>query len=145
MSRQYPAKPVLAVSGVVLAQGEVLLVKRGTPPLRGAWSLPGGVVELGENIEQALAREIFEETGLLIQMGPLLEVVERIMPDNQGRMEYHYVILNYVCRAEHLPPRPGDDAAEARWTPKVMLPHLGITSETLRIIERALAAFPTTI
>ena len=137
MGRRYPELPVLGVGGVVLAGDQVLLVKRGHPPSQGLWSLPGGAVELGESLPAALAREVREETGLSVRVGPLLGVFERLLKDDQGRLEYHYVLLDYLCWADLAAPRAGDDAAEARWVPWGELELLGLAPDTLQVIRQA--------
>ena len=129
--------PVLSVAGVVLAGDQVLLVKRGRPPAKGIWSIPGGAVEVGETLQAALVREIREETGVKVEVGPLVEVVERILPDPHGKMEYHYVILDYLCFAPLSEPRAGSDAAQARWVAFGELSQAGLTPDTERVVRRA--------
>jgi len=137
MGRHYPQMPVLSVAGVVMAGDQVLVVKRGRPPAQGIWSIPGGGVEVGESLHDALVREIKEETGLDIQVGPLVEVVERILPDAKGRVEYHYVILDYLCFAESLEPQAGSDAADARWVPFERISQAQLTPDTEAVVRRA--------
>lgn len=139
MGRRYPDRPVLGVGAVVLAGEQVLLVKRGSPPSQGLWSLPGGAVELGESLTQAVAREVREETGLAVEVGPLLGVFERLLKDAQGRLEYHYILLDYLCQAHLTPPRAGDDAAEARWVALADLERAGLTPDTIQVIRKAAA------
>ena len=128
---------MLGVGGVVLAEGQVLLVRRRNPPGQGLWSLPGGAVEAGERLDEACAREVREETGLEVAVGPLLGVFERLLKDPQGRLEYHYVLLDYHCTALLLPPTPGDDAADARWVRLSDLDQAGLTTDTMRVILQA--------
>ncbi|KMY66701.1 NUDIX hydrolase [Desulfocarbo indianensis] len=137
MGRRYPDRPVLSVAGVVLAGDRVLLVKRGRPPAQGIWSVPGGAVEAGESLSQALQREIMEETGVAVQVGPLVEVVERMLADSEGRLEYHYVILDYLCRASLVEPQAGSDAAAARWVAFEELAQAGLTPDTEAVVRRA--------
>src|SRR5438552_13789207 len=96
--REYPVRPIVGVGAVVLDGDRVLLVKRAHEPLKGEWSLPGGAVEVGETLEAAVAREVREETCLEVEVGPLVEVVNRIVRDPGGRVEYHFVIVDYLCR-----------------------------------------------
>jgi mutator protein MutT len=137
MGRHYPAMPVLSVAGVVMAGGQVLLVKRGQAPAKGIWSIPGGAVEVGETLHEALVREIMEETGVPVEVGPLVEVVERILPDADDRIEYHYVILDYLCHAQPVEPKAGSDAAQARWVPFEELDQAGLTPDTEAVVRRA--------
>jgi ADP-ribose pyrophosphatase YjhB (NUDIX family) len=137
MGRRYPAAPVVGVAGVVLAGERVLLVRRANPPSQGLWSLPGGAVELGEGLAAALVREVREETGLTVRVGPLVEVVERVQADGEGAVEYHYVLLDYLCAAEPAQPRAGDDAAEARWVELARLGEAGLTPDTARVVRKA--------
>lgn len=137
MGRRYPERPVVGVGGIVLAGDQVLLVKRGAPPSQGLWSLPGGAVRVGEGLKEACAREVMEETGIAVAVGPLVEVFERVLRDGQGRVEYHYVLHDYLCHALPDKPRAGDDAAEARWVALADLDKAGLTPDTDRVIRRA--------
>ncbi len=139
VARRYPGAPVVGVGGVVVSSRGVLLVKRGRPPSRGLWSIPGGAVEVGESLAAAVAREVAEETGLEVRVGPLLEVVERILRDRRGRVEYHYVLLDYLCFAAPDEPAAGSDAAAARWVEVAELGRWGLTPDTLGVIEKGLA------
>ena len=116
MKREYPQFPITAVSGAVFdLQGRILLVCRANPPAQGKWSLPGGVVQLGETLEGALKREISEECGLEIQVGPIVCASSRIIHDEENRIRYHYVLLDYLCRSDSGEVTVGSDASEARW------------------------------
>lgn len=137
MPRRYPEFPVVGVSGVVLAGDRVLLVKRGAEPHKGLWSLPGGAVETGEGLAVACAREVAEETGIAVEVGPLVEVVERVQKDERGRVEYHYVLLDYLCLAKPDQPHAGDDAADARWVALGSLSGAGLTPDTLAVVSKA--------
>jgi 8-oxo-dGTP diphosphatase len=98
-SRQYPTRPVVGVGAVVLMDdGRVVLVRRGHEPLKGQWSLPGGGLELGETLQAGTAREVLEETGLVVEVGPVIEVFDRILLDEMGRVGYHFVLVDYLCR-----------------------------------------------
>jgi 8-oxo-dGTP diphosphatase len=128
---------VLGVGALTIEDGRILLVERGNAPLKGYWSLPGGGVETGERLEEAIRREVREETGLEIQVLELLEIFERIMPDAEGRIEYHYVLIDYICR-----PTGGDlcaatDASRCGWFREDELASLKITAGTVTVIEKA--------
>ncbi|MEW5914655.1 MAG: NUDIX hydrolase [Thermodesulfobacteriota bacterium] len=139
MGRRYPQRPVVGVGGIVLALDQVLLVQRGAPPSKGLWSLPGGAVRVGESLREACAREVAEETGVAVSVGPLVEVFERILRDPDGRVEYHYVLHDYLCTAPLTPPQAGDDAADARWAPLAELDRAQLTPDTQRVILAAAA------
>ena len=96
-TRQYPDRPIVGVGAVIMRDGEVLLVKRRFEPLAGTWSLPGGTVEVGETLEAGLRREMREETGLDVEIGPVIEVFDRIMLDDSRRVQYHFVLIDYLC------------------------------------------------
>jgi 8-oxo-dGTP diphosphatase len=113
--REYPDRPVVGVGGVVIHEGRVLLVKRGGEPLKGQWSLPGGVVEVGEALASAVARELREETGLDVEVGPMVDVVDRVLRDASGRVQYHYVLVDFLCRPSGGVLRAATDADAAAW------------------------------
>jgi ADP-ribose pyrophosphatase YjhB (NUDIX family) len=136
MGREYPAYPVLAVGGIVWDRDRVLLVRRAKEPGRGQWSIPGGGVRLGERLEAAVEREVKEETGLRVRAIQRVHVVERIVP-HEGRIRYHYVIVDYACRLEEGTLEAGSDAAEVGWFEPTELDGLGLSKETLRVIELA--------
>jgi ADP-ribose pyrophosphatase YjhB (NUDIX family) len=135
--RRYPRRPILGVGAIILDRDRVLMVERGRPPLQGMWSLPGGVLEAGETLEQGLRREILEETGLEIQPHGVVEIFERIMRDAEGRPEYHYVVIDYLCSATGGALRAASDSANAVWVPRRALGRLHITKGTLPVIEKA--------
>lgn len=138
MSRRYPDRPFLGVGAIIVDAGRVLLCRRGKQPYLGYWSIPGGAVEAGEPIIEALRREVREETGLEVEIVRLAEVFERITPDADGRTEYHYVLIDYLCRFESGTLVAGDDAAEVRWFARAELASLEITPGSLDVIERTL-------
>ena len=115
--REYPEAPRVGVGAVVLKDGHVLLVRRDRPPAEGKWSIPGGLVHLGETTEAAAVREVAEECGLDVRLQGLAGVVERIISDPDGRVQYHYVLIDYVAVLESGELHPGSDAADARWVP----------------------------
>ena len=116
----------------------VVLVKRGHEPLKGEWSLPGGTVDVGETLAEALVREVLEETGLQVVVGPLVEVLDRVHRGQDGRIEYHFVLLDYRCRVVSGTLAPGSDASDARWATTVDLPRYGLSDSALRVISKAL-------
>lgn len=116
---------------------EVLLVERGKEPLKGFWSLPGGILEIGEKLTDGIRREVREETGLEIEVLSVFEVFERIMPDSRGRAEYHYVLIDYLCRVAGGSLRAGSDVSAAAWVGREQLRDYRITEGTLDVVERA--------
>lgn len=142
-SRQYPARPLLGVGALILEGARVLLVERGKPPLVGYWSLPGGLVETGERLEDALAREVFEETGLRVTADSIATVFERIMPDESGSCEYHYVLIDFYCTVVGGDVRAGDDSTRAEWFDINALDDMLLTAGTRDVI-RACCARPAT-
>ena len=139
-SRRYPDRPILGVGAVILREDSVLLVERGQEPLKGYWSLPGGVVEVGETLEEALRREIREETNLEVDIVQVIEVFERIMRDADGRPEYHYVLIDYLCRARPGTASPASDAAKVAWIQRASVSALKITEGSPPVIEKAFLA-----
>ena len=137
-TRQYPDRPVVGVGAVIVADGKVVLIRRRFEPLKGQWSLPGGAVELGETLEDSVAREILEETGLDIEVGPVIEVFDRIITDDESRVEYHYVLVDYLCWpiADEL--RAGSDVDAAVLVDRSELGPYQLTKKATAVIERAL-------
>jgi 8-oxo-dGTP diphosphatase len=135
--RRYPDQPILSVGAVVIDGDRVLLVKRGQEPLKGQWSLPGGVVEAGEELPAAVAREVAEETSLQVEVGPVVEILDRITRDDAGRVEYHYVILDYLCRPLGGLLACGSDADDARWVDRADLEIYQLTAKVKSAIARA--------
>jgi 8-oxo-dGTP diphosphatase len=130
----------LGVGALIIRRGSILLVERGREPLKGYWSLPGGLVEPGELLEQALVREVREETGLRVRAARMFEIFERIMRDDNGRAEYHYVLADYLCKLEGGELRPGDDVSRAEWVRRADLSDYRLTEGTLTVIEKAFDA-----
>jgi len=121
---------------VIIDGDRVLLVKRAHEPLKGEWSLPGGVVEVGETLEAALIREVREETCLGVTVGPVVEVLDRIGRDTADRVEYHFVIVDYLCRVAGGTATCGSDAAEVGWAERSDLASYGLTSAATAVIEK---------
>ena len=134
MKREYPDRPIVGVGAVIIDAGRVLLVKRGAPPLLGEWSLPGGVVEIGETLRAAAEREAREETGLIVQAGEVLEVLDRIIPGEQGRAQYHYVLIDFLCRLAGGELRAGGDAADAAWAKEDELKKFKLEKPAIQVI-----------
>ena len=140
MDRLYPPRPLVGVGGVVVtADGQVVLVRRATEPLAGQWSLPGGAVELGETLASALAREVLEETGLEVDVGPLVDVIDRIFTDDAGRVRHHYVLVDYLCRPRGGQLEAGSDADEVAAVEPASLEAYGLDTRTRAMIERAVS------
>jgi ADP-ribose pyrophosphatase YjhB (NUDIX family) len=123
---------------VVVDGDRVLLVRRANEPLKGEWSLPGGAVEVGETLAVAVAREVLEETGLEVEVGPLVEVLDRIRPDPDGRVRYHYVLIDYLCRPVGGTLGCSSDAADVRWTAVAELGEYGVADSAIAVIRKAL-------
>jgi 8-oxo-dGTP diphosphatase len=137
-SRRFPSRPLLGVGALIFAGTRVLLVERGKAPLEGLWSLPGGLVETGERLEDAVAREVLEETGLRVSVEAMATVFERIMPDTAdaaNRPEYHYVLIDFYCKVLGGDLRPGDDSRRAEWFDLSTLADLPMTAGTREVIE----------
>jgi len=135
--RRYPKHPLVGVGAILLRRDRILMAQRGKEPLKGWWSLPGGALELGESLHDAVCREVLEETGLEIVPLGVFEIFERIMRDAAGAPEYHYVLIDYVCRVTGGKLFPGDDVCAVEWVRRRELPSLQITEGTLAVIEKA--------
>src|SRR5262249_35753464 len=137
--REYPDRPIVGVGAVIVHQGRVLLIKRGSPPLLGEWSLPGGAVELGETLRAAAEREAREETGLIVTAGEVLEVLDRIVPGKNGAPQYHYVLVDFLCTVQGGELRAGGDAADAKWAGESDLAGYKLEMPALEVISKAFA------
>jgi mutator protein MutT len=138
-TRRYPSRPFLGVGALIIEDGRILLVERGKEPLKGFWSIPGGIVETGEKLEEGIRREVREETGLDVEPYSMFEIFERIIPDVEGRPEYHYVLIDYLCRRLSGEPGAASDVSRVAWVSEPELSRFRITEGTLGVIERAFA------
>jgi 8-oxo-dGTP diphosphatase len=138
MSREFPDRPIVGVGGVVVDNGRAVIVKRAHEPRRGEWSLPGGIVELGETLTQAARREIKEETGLDVEIGEVIEVFDRVHRLD-GRIQYHFVIVDYLCRPIGGTLRAGDDAEGVAWVTADQIAAYGVNEFAAQVIRKGLA------
>ena len=137
-TRKYPDRPYVGVGAVIVQGGQVLIVKRKYDPLAGQWSLPGGGVELGETLEDSVVREMREETGLDIEVGPVIEVFDRITRDSNGDVRYHFVLVDYLCWPAGGRLRAGSDVADAVFVHPSELEAYHLTTKAMEVIARAL-------
>jgi len=135
MKREYPDSPLVGVGAIIIDHGRVLLVKRGHPPLAGEWSIPGGVLELGETLREAAIREAREETCLTVETSELLGVYDRVLRDDDGRTLYHFVLIDFLCRRVAGEPQAADDADEVRWFTPAESAKLGLAADTAQVIR----------
>jgi ADP-ribose pyrophosphatase YjhB (NUDIX family) len=135
-SRRYPKRPILGIGALVFEEGRILLIERGHDPLKGFWSLPGGALEVGETLEEGVAREVREETGLIVRPLGVVEIYQRIMRDAAGRPEYHYVLVDFICRVEGGTLAAASDVSRAEWVAPEQLSSYNITEGTLPVIEK---------
>jgi 8-oxo-dGTP diphosphatase len=134
--RRYPRHPLVGVGALIYDGDRILMAQRGKPPLEGQWSIPGGLVETGESLADGVCREVREETGLTVRPLGVLEIFERIMRDAEGKTEYHYVLIDYVCAVSGGELSAGDDACRVEWVRRRDLKKLVITEGTLAVIEK---------
>lgn len=138
MKREYPERPFVGVGAIIVDDGRVALIRRGRPPLEGEWSIPGGAMELGETVRQGAMREAFEETGLVVEVKELLGVFDRVLHDAEGKVLYHYVLVDFLCLQRGGELKASGDAAEARWFTSKELLGLGLAPDTANVIRLAL-------
>lgn len=146
--REYPDQPIVGVGGVVICDGRALLIRRGSEPLKGEWSIPGGTLEVGETLLQGVERELREETGLEVRALELIEVFERIFPEERsargdsggaGRPQYHFVILDYLCEQIQGVARPGSDVTDIAFAREEELGSYNLTPTATRVLRKAFA------
>jgi 8-oxo-dGTP diphosphatase len=143
-SREYPERPVIGVGGVIIDRGRVVLIRRGSEPLLGEWSIPGGTLEVGETLEEGVARELLEETGIEVRVLELIEVFDRIYPENgpTGAIEkkkprFHYVIADYLCECIGGQPQAGSDVTDLAFAREDELAKFQLTETATRILKKA--------
>lgn len=142
MSREYPEHPIVGVAAIVLHESQVLLVLRGREPAKGLWGLPGGMLELGETAAEGVRREVLEECGVEVEVGPLVGVFEPMQRDDAGRLRYHYVVLDFLARWLSGAPGPADDADAARWVTLDEMEGLPMLAATREMIRAAAGRAP---
>ncbi len=143
MRREFPEVPLVGVGAIIIEDARVVLVKRAHPPLQAEWSIPGGVLEVGELVREAAIREAREETGLTVEPGELLGVFDRVLRDSQQRVQYHYVLIDFLCRRVAGDLAAASDAAEVRWFTREELPGLNLAKDTLEVILKGFAKLTT--
>jgi len=136
MQREFPEVPLVGVGAIIIEDSRVLLVKRAHPPLQAQWSVPGGVLEVGELVREAAIREAREETGLIVEPADLLGVYDRVLRNAEQRVQYHYVLIDFLCRRVGGDLAADSDAAEVRWFTRQELPALNLADDTEDVIRR---------
>jgi len=138
MKRDYPEHPIIGVGAVIVEGGRVLLVRRDTEPLRGEWSVPGGMLELGEKLRDGVRREALEETGVKVEPGEVLDVFDSIFTDGLGKTQYHYVLIDYLCRVISGEAQAGSDVSDVRWVSLEALPAMGLREPVDQVVRKGL-------
>ncbi len=139
MQREFPEVPLIGVGAIIIENARVVLVKRAHPPLQAEWSIPGGVLEVGELVREAAVREAREETGLTVEPLELLGVYDRVLRDPQQRVQYHYVLIDFLCRRVAGELSASSDAAEVRWFTREELAGLNLAEDTMEVILKGLS------
>ena len=139
--REFPELPLVGVGAIIIEGDRVLLVKRAHPPIQGQWSIPGGVLEVGEMVREAAVREAREETGLMVEPGELLGVYDRILRDPEQQVQYHYVLIDFLCRLVGGELLAASDAAEVQWFRREELSALRLAEDTLEVIGKGFETY----
>jgi mutator protein MutT len=137
LRREYPERPIVGVGGVVIHEERTLLIRRGSAPLEGEWSIPGGMLEIGETILEGVQRELLEETAIEVKVLDLIEVFERVTRDDEGRLKYHFVILDYLCEVMRGEAQAGSDVTDVAWARETELNGYSLTPTATRVIQKA--------
>ena len=136
MQREFPETPLVGIGAIIIEDQRVVLVKRAHPPLQAEWSIPGGVLEVGELMREAAVREAREETGLTVEPGELLGVYDRVLRNADQRVQYHYVLIDFLCRRVAGNLAAASDAAEVRWFSREELSTLKLADDTADVIRK---------
>jgi 8-oxo-dGTP diphosphatase len=139
VKRDYPEHPIIGVGAVIVEGDRVLLVRRASEPLRGEWSVPGGMLELGENLRDGVSREVEEETGLQVEPGEVLDVFDSIFTDTLGRTQYHYVLIDYLCVPISGQARAASDVSDVRWVTAEALPAMELRESIEQVVRKGIA------
>ena len=143
MKREFPELPLVGVGAIIIEGDRVLLVKRAHPPLQAHWSIPGGVLEVGEFVREAAVREAQEETGLIVEPGELLGVYDRVLRNEEQQVQYHYVLIDFLCSPVGGELRAASDADEVRWFMRDELPPLNLAEDTQDVIQKGFEKTPS--
>ena len=141
--RTYPARPLVGVGAIIILDGQALIVQRGSEPRRGEWTVPGGLLELGETLRAGVEREVREETGLTVRAGDVLDVFDSIYPDAEGRTQYHYVLIDFLCEFVSGELTPASDISDALWIRLADLDTTPLIGSTAEVIRKAFGALPS--
>jgi ADP-ribose pyrophosphatase YjhB (NUDIX family) len=139
MRRDYPEQPIVGVGAVIVEGGRALLVRRATEPLKGQWSVPGGMLELGEKLHDGVRREALEETGVEVAPREVLDVFDSIFTDAQGRTQYHYVLIDYLCQLISGKAVAGSDVSDVRWVSAAALPAMGLRESIEQVVRKGIS------
>jgi 8-oxo-dGTP diphosphatase len=140
MKRDYPERPIVGVGAIIVRDDRALLVRRATEPLKGDWSVPGGALELGEKLRDGAGREALEETGLQVEVGEVLDVFDSIFTDSEGRTQYHYVLVDFLCRPLAGEALPTSDVSEVMWVTESDLAAMDLRTSIAQVVRKGLAA-----